>query len=174
MIFPELSNIHLIDNIRDKYDPLSRLVRPHITLVFPFKSDISCAALHSHVESVLSHFRPFALTLQDIIPVKSYGNYLYLRIVEGSDQVTSIHKMLYTGILEPHKPKWLSTSLYYPHMTVGKIEGEEQYKNAIQETQSFTMSFNSYIEKVSVEIIGEDQSSDIEFEISLPQPDLKS
>ena len=41
MIFPEFENMDIIDRIRDKYDPLARLVRPHITLVFPFENEMS-------------------------------------------------------------------------------------------------------------------------------------
>ena len=41
MIFPEFDNIDIIDEIREKYDPLSELVRPHITIVFPFEMDIT-------------------------------------------------------------------------------------------------------------------------------------
>ena len=40
MIFPEFENMEIIDNIRKKYDPLAELVRPHITLVFPFESQM--------------------------------------------------------------------------------------------------------------------------------------
>lgn len=40
MIFPKFENIKIIDEIRDKYDPLANHVRPHITLVFPFESNI--------------------------------------------------------------------------------------------------------------------------------------
>ena len=41
MIFPEFENMELIDNIRNQYDPLDKLVRPHITVVCPFKSQMS-------------------------------------------------------------------------------------------------------------------------------------
>ncbi len=34
MIFPEFKNMEIIDKIRNQYDPLANLVRPHITLVF--------------------------------------------------------------------------------------------------------------------------------------------
>ena len=40
MIFPQFNNIEIIDGIRDRYDPLAKLVRPHITLVFPFESEM--------------------------------------------------------------------------------------------------------------------------------------
>ena len=32
MIFPEFDNINIIDEIREKYDPLAELVRPHMTV----------------------------------------------------------------------------------------------------------------------------------------------
>ena len=41
MIFPEFENMHVIDSVRDRFDPLAKLVRPHITIVFPFESDMS-------------------------------------------------------------------------------------------------------------------------------------
>ncbi len=40
MIFPQFENIEVIDKIRNKYDPLANHLRPHITLVFPFDSNI--------------------------------------------------------------------------------------------------------------------------------------
>lgn len=48
MIFPEFENMSVINGIRDKYDPLAKYVRPHITLVFPFQSDISSIELKKH------------------------------------------------------------------------------------------------------------------------------
>lgn len=33
MIFPDFYNMEVIDNIREKYDPLAKLVRPHITII---------------------------------------------------------------------------------------------------------------------------------------------
>ena len=45
MIFPEFENIDIINDIRKKYDPLADLVFPHITLAFPFDSELTI--LHS-------------------------------------------------------------------------------------------------------------------------------
>ncbi len=41
MIFPKFDNLDIINSIRDKYDPLAKLVPPHLTLVFPFKSELT-------------------------------------------------------------------------------------------------------------------------------------
>jgi hypothetical protein len=43
MIFPQFKNIEIINEIRNRYDPLAKLVRPHITLVFPFENEMSNA-----------------------------------------------------------------------------------------------------------------------------------
>ena len=49
MIFPEFDNIDIIDEIRAKYDPLTKLVRPHITIVFPFEMEITNDELYDSV-----------------------------------------------------------------------------------------------------------------------------
>lgn len=36
LIFPKFKNIDKIKSLRNKYDPLSNLIAPHITIVFPF------------------------------------------------------------------------------------------------------------------------------------------
>ncbi len=41
MIFPKFDNIELIDDIRKQYDPLADVIRPHITIVFPFDMDVT-------------------------------------------------------------------------------------------------------------------------------------
>jgi 2'-5' RNA ligase len=167
MVFPKFDNMEIIDSIRDKYDPLAHHVRPHITLVFPFRSDISTEELKTHMEFVLSGLKPFKITLQGITPVKSFGNYLFLEITEGKDEIVEIHERLYTGLLESIHPQWMKVGGYHPHMTVGKIEGEEEYKAAIGYVEHINDIFCTVVEKVSVEVIDENEDSLIEIEISL-------
>ncbi len=57
--FPEFSNIEVINEIREMYDPLASHVRPHITLVFPFESNIDSIQLKSHLEEVLVSVNSF-------------------------------------------------------------------------------------------------------------------
>lgn len=66
MIFPQFKNINIIDKIREKYDPLSNHVRPHISLVFTFESSITSNELNEHMKKALSRIKPFRLTLHDI------------------------------------------------------------------------------------------------------------
>lgn len=59
MIFPQFKNIEIINEIRNRYDPLAKLVRPHITLVFPFENEmsnvnkISVEMIGEHDESII-------------------------------------------------------------------------------------------------------------------------
>lgn len=65
MIFPKFNNRQIIDKIREKYDPLANHVRPHITLVFPFESDIETTELKEHISTVVSDIPPFELFLME-------------------------------------------------------------------------------------------------------------
>ena len=49
LVFLNNMSIDKIENIRQKHDPLFELIPPHITIVFPFKSDISNDELKSHI-----------------------------------------------------------------------------------------------------------------------------
>lgn len=52
MIFPQFNNIEIINEIRHRYDPLANLLRPHITLVFPFESDMTNDEVEEKLTSV--------------------------------------------------------------------------------------------------------------------------
>lgn len=167
MIFPQFDNMNIIDNIRGKYDPLAHHVKPHITLVFPFRSNIQTSQLKEHLNRVLSSIRPFGLTLKGFMPVSSFGNYLFLNIEDGKDEIIKIHKNLYTDILEPYHPVWLKSGGYHPHMTVGKIEDQGEFKVAGEVVRNITDTFQTTVTKVSIEIIDDNQDSIVEMEVTL-------
>lgn len=64
MIFPDFYNMEVIDNIREKYDPLAKLVRPHITIVFPFDIEVSNDDLSHILDTRLDGIEPFEIELQ--------------------------------------------------------------------------------------------------------------
>jgi 2'-5' RNA ligase len=167
MIFPQFKNINVIDEIREKYDPLAKHVRPHITFVFPFDSSISTIELMEHMINALSSIKPFEITLKGITGVNSFGNYLFLNIENGKNEIIEIHKKLYEGILEEFLPEWLTGGGYYPHMTIGKIDNEEGFQIAINETKNITEVFEAIVNVISVEIIDENEDSLIEIEVNL-------
>lgn len=167
MIFPEFSNIEVINKIRDKYDPLAKHVRPHITLIFPFQSEISSKELREHLENVLTSVKPFHITLQGISAVESFGYYLFLNIVNGRDGIIDLNKRIYTDLLETICPPWLKHGGFTPHMTVGKLATEEEHKAAALAVKDINDVFETIVTKISVEIIDENEDSNIEMEIGL-------
>jgi len=78
MIFPQFENIEIIDAIREKYDPLAKLVRPHITLVFPFDSEITNEELEKVLESCLDDIKSFPIALCGFSKEEDqFGRYLF-------------------------------------------------------------------------------------------------
>jgi len=165
MIFPEFGNEKIINEIREKYDPLANHIKPHITLVFPFDSEIETKELQDHIMSAISGIKPFEIVLGKFKPVNAIGKYLFLNIKEGSESIKELHKRLYTEILKPYFPKWLKDGTFLPHMTVGCFDNDEKFTEAVYETQNIKETFKTVVTKVSVEIIDENEDSIIELVI---------
>ena len=164
LTFPQFSNsdVNLIQNIRNKYDPLASKIAPHITLVFPFESEISANALRQHLETNLDGFEAFNLTMQGISHEE--GNYLFLNLLQGQEHIIKIHDLLYSGILA----KFLSRKHFYkPHLTVGCLKNHLETKAAMMQLKYFDHKFEIEINKITTEIILDDLSSEIDFEITL-------
>lgn len=167
MIFPKLDNVQIIDKLRQKYDPLASHVKPHITLVFPFDSDIETNELKEHISNVLSKTTPFVVVLNGITPTNAFGRYLFLNIQEGDNEIIELHKKLYTGILQSYYPEWLKYKHFLPHMTLGNFDNDEDFVLGINETRNIKDSFKTTVSEVTVEIIDENEDSIIELNIAL-------
>lgn len=166
LIFPDFPNIATIESIRGKYDPLAELVRPHITLVFPFESDIATEALAGHVRRALAGFSPFEVSLMGVTEQKGFDSYLLLRVHEGKNTIKEMHRRLYTGLLAPYKPHWSRS--FEPHMTVGKLADANAFERAVEETKGMSERFVTCVGEIASELIGADGSSAIEFTVKLP------
>lgn len=167
MIFPRFKNIEVINKIRSKYDPLASHVQPHITLVFPFDSDITTVELKEHMYSILKDFNSFEIILSTITPTYSFGQYLFLNIKKGNSEIVKMHEKLYTGILKDYYPKWLEEEKFLPHMTVGSFEDDECFEIGINDVKNINEEFKTIVDEISVEIIDENEDSIIEFTIPL-------
>jgi len=164
MIFPEFENVSVIDVIRKKYDPLAELVRPHITLVFPFDSPMSNEELEQILEKRLVDIKPFALELGNFSEQEDrFGNYLFLNVLRGEEELSLIHKLLYEGELQEFDLGFG----YVPHMTVGKLPTVEQMDEAYKEVCACQDRFTTVVHTVSVEMIGENEESIIVIEKKL-------
>ncbi|RLQ94365.1 2'-5' RNA ligase family protein [Falsibacillus albus] len=156
-LFPQFNNIKLINAIRKKYDSLYKIVPPHITLIFPFRSEISTSELKAHMENVLLEENTFNITLKGI--TGSEGGYLFLGVKEGNDSIIRLHDKLYGGMLAQFYNRKIS---YLPHMTVGRVHNEHEFEGAIEVTEAYNENFCSKINNVYLESIHDDGKSEIE------------
>ncbi len=164
MIFPEFENMEIIDSIRKRYDPLADLVRPHITIVFPFESRMSNKELSEILENRLKSVKSFEIKLQGISRQKdTFGNYLFLDVLQGQEEICGIHNMLYDNEFK----EFVSGRHYVPHMTIGKLPAVEMLNEAYDEVKSIKESFITIVNKISVEMIGDNEESIIIIEKNL-------
>lgn len=164
MIFPDFDNMEIIKNIRDKYDPLAKLVRPHITIVFPFDINLNDNEITHILDDRLKGLKPFEIALKGFSKCEDkFGNYLLLDMVKGKDIITEMHNILYSNEFSI-----LNTGLpYEPHMTVGKFPTVGELNKAYDDVKNVDSFFTSFIKKVSVEMIGENEESIIIIEKQL-------
>ena len=166
MIFPEFDNMDVIDRIRAKYDPLAELVRPHITLVFPFESDISNKKLEEILETRLHGLKSFELVLGNISKQEdTFGNYLFLNVLNGADELSIINRLFYDNEFKEYD---LGLP-YVPHMTIGKLSLVKEMDEAYEEIKDIQDKFSTVVKKISVEMIGENEESIIVIEKKLSE-----
>ncbi|ENJ6135786.1 2'-5' RNA ligase [Bacillus anthracis] len=162
LVFLNNMSIDKIENIRQKHDPLFELIPPHITIVFPFKSNISNGELKSHILNLSRGIGKIEIEFANRIT--SVGNYLFLEVERGKEQIAKLHDMLYT---EPLRQFLKEDIPYIPHVTVGRKESAELAAEVAKDIHSFPEKLQCVIDRISVERIGEKGESIIEFEVPL-------
>lgn len=153
-----------IDTIREKYDPYSNLVRPHITLVFPVPDkEISEGDLELHVRMVVSRQSPFSVRMNRL--TKSWDNWLFLEVdeEEGKKELNQMHDELYSGVLASQLRKDIP---YSPHVGLGlfnmpgssyQVENpsrvqldEKRFNIAKEEAESLGLDYSAIVDRVSL------------------------
>ena len=158
LIIPKFDNIDKIQKIREKYDELYNIIMPHITLAFPFKKDISNEELKKKLLEITTDIKPFVvkckgISIREDKKVNTY--YIFLDILEGSNVINQINKRIYENILTDIN---IDKYNYVPHITLGNTENSNE--NIILEDE-----FETIIDTIVVEQIGDNEESIIEFEI---------
>jgi 2'-5' RNA ligase len=149
---------------RERFDPLARLVEPHLTLVSPFEDPMSDAALEQHVRTAVCELRSFAVTLRDVTVHEN--EYLFLNVKRGNDRVVDLRDALYAGPLAAHLSR---THTFVPHVTVGRVRTQD-LPAAIEATAGLTTSIDAMVSSVSVYRIDADGGRPTLFEVPLLSP----
>src|ERR1700687_6409534 len=93
VIFPQLPEPDRVASLRRRFDPLVDVIAAHITLVFPFESDLTLADLRDHVADAVRGVEPFPIRLEGITGVQD--TYLFLNVTRGEAGVVEAYKRLY-------------------------------------------------------------------------------
>lgn len=158
LIFPQFTNIEKIENIRKKYDELYKILPPHITLAFPFESSMSNDELKNRLMQVLKLVKTFEIVMSGVSLHKAENiktNYIFLNVVSGVKEIQILHNEIYEKVLNQKM-----SFEYIPHITLGITENDQI---------EFEMNdeFKTIVTKVSVEKIGENEKSNVLFEVDL-------
>lgn len=164
VLIPQFRGIEMVENIREKYDPLARTINAHIALVTPFESTFSTKELENWIKKVLNRMEPFELELRGIsMASNAFENYLFLNIVRGREELMQLNGVLYDGLLREFK----SDVPYIPHLTLGKLPSKEALDSAYEEVRKIQNTFVARIETVYIVSYEEDESSQIEIAYTL-------
>jgi len=158
VIFPKFDNVHLLNEIREKYDPLCHYIAPHITLVFPFASDIPTSEVVKHVQDQLAEIGKFELIMKGV--TGALDGYIFLDVKIGNDKIIEIHDKLYQGLLKEHHNRFIP---YIPHLTIGRLFDSSQHQATVQSLFDFDVEFRAVIDELSVEVIDDQDKSIIEY-----------
>jgi 2'-5' RNA ligase len=131
VFFLKFKNIHYIEQLRSQYDPLADAINPHITLVFPFESDLSTNIIRTHIKHAIQGIKPFQLRLQGI--TGSERENLYLIVKVGYYQIFKLHDRLYRDLFESSKIK---EHTYITHFAISRLKNQVDYLSALEITQN--------------------------------------
>ena len=90
--FPPPEILHDVEAFRVQHDPRAGAIAAHVTLVFPFASDLSSVQVGAHVRRVAARW--------PLLPVEMSGSdafaaqWLYLRVTRGRQALTELHGRL--------------------------------------------------------------------------------
>ncbi|NJO99227.1 MAG: 2'-5' RNA ligase family protein [Pleurocapsa sp. CRU_1_2] len=118
--------------------------------------------LRDHINTSLNGFKPFSLSLQGISHEPE--NYLFLNLIRGQEQIIKIHNLLYSGIIARFLSKQHD---YKPHITVGRLKNLSATQTGMNKLEHFDHEFTTEVNKISSEIILDNFTSAIDFEITL-------
>ena len=152
MVVPKFDHDDVIQNFRQKYDPLFCKVGYHIELVFPFETDIPLIKIEEHVRHCVAEIKSFEIAVSE--PCGFDDEFIFLSIKEGNDSLINLHDALYKGLLSTF-------------ITIGRLKSKSEFEMALQESKIISGIFKATIKEIIIEKILDDESSEIVSKVSL-------
>jgi 2'-5' RNA ligase len=122
--------------------------------MFPVPESIGESFLANHIENALSNWRAFPIHLQGIL--KSWDDYLFLMIQDGSENISSLHRKIYTGMLVDYLKKDMP---FIPHLTLGVLtENVEIHPEVLEEAKQLDLDYHCVLDKLNLIKVNDDRS----------------
>lgn len=155
-LLPEADKLPQLQLLRLQYDPLAKLIPPHITVVFPFEVALERAALRLLMEQQgVALPIPFVL---DMPRVKD--GCLFFPLALGREAVMALTQGLYSAL--PESLSFVDSNI--PHVTFGHLEGGQGAEVAFRDAEQ-VLPLAGVCRRLILESIGEDGRSCPELEV---------
>ena len=154
-LLPDVLN-EAIQAFRTEHDPLAKLIDPHVTLVFPFDSEISDTALIEHISSNVAGALPISASLPE--NAVASDSHIYFPLDLGAQSVRELHDRLYSSTLE----SLLLPIPYIPHITIGRVS-DGNPDNVVKMANSMDLKQSDVFKmsKIIIERIGTQGESSV-------------
>jgi len=166
-IFPRFQDSKLINDFRRKYDYLHQYIEPHITLVFPFFSNLTDNEIAADLSKLVADINSFKISCCGFSKLKGNDNCIAMNILLGFTDIYKMYYLIHKGILKPYQSKITIDGSFVPHMTIGRFNNEAEMEIAFKEIEKENWEFSTIIKSIFIEEIGEKEESIIKSEILL-------
>ena len=128
--FPRFRELARIEAFRSRHDPMAAKIPAHLSLVFPFGTNLTRLQVETHVRRVASKWPPIPVAFRAI---RLHANeFVFLMASRGAASVTALHDNLYTRSLRPHlRPEFP----YEPHITIARQLEPARLERAFDEAK---------------------------------------
>ena len=137
--FPPLPLDSPIEDFRRRHDPQADALPAHVTLVFPFSTNLTVTQIATHIRRVVGNWPALPVSFRDVESI--VGEFAVLMLRERAEAIIALHDKLYQGILKIHLRDDIE---YQPHVALGRVTGNPSVAD-----------FNTLASAATLEIRGE-------------------
>ena len=116
--FPPFPMDSPIEVFRRRFDPMADSLPAHVTLVFPFPTNLTVIQLAAHIRRIVGNWPSLPVSFRDIEGI--LDEFIFLMVRDRADAIVALHDKLYRGILKAYLRDDIP---YLPHVTLGRATG---------------------------------------------------
>ena len=141
VIFPRFKGLAKVEEIREKYDPDFLKFRTHMTVAYPFESEISESELDQHIRECLKEFKPFKIGFKGI-KESHKKSCIHLLVDQGVDKLVELYDKLHSKYIPKKKKE------YSPHISLGYGKDKKEVELIIKYATDMNLDFDCTIDSI--------------------------